>query len=101
MRALLFFLLLLIAPPLLATQQVARSGDQELHLLDTQCSHAGTLVHIKPEWRAEFKNARLLNKGTISFYGCWILADENTVFVIFEDGDAIDAPKKIFETVGT
>ena len=100
MRAIVFFLLILFSVPALATQRVARSGDQELHLLETQCSHAGTLVHLKPEWRAEFKNARLLHKGTIQFYGCWILADENTVFVIFEDGDFIEAPKKLFETVG-
>jgi hypothetical protein len=99
-KLLLAIALLLFASPLYATQQVVRAGEQELRLLETQCSHAGTLIHLKPEWHDRFKNARLLKNGTILFYACWILSDENTVFVMFEDEDSIFVPKKLIETEG-
>jgi hypothetical protein len=98
MRALLIAALLAAGPAV--AERVVRNGQHELRLLDTACSHAGTLGHIKEEWRAKFKNARLMHKGKIQHYGCWILADENTVFIMYEDGDVMEMPPQMFKEEG-
>jgi hypothetical protein len=88
-----------LATPVLA-EKVVRSGSMELRLLDSTCSHAGTLGLIRPEWGPKFKNARLMKDGKIVHYACWILADENTVFIMYEDGDYLEIPPHMFNEVG-
>jgi hypothetical protein len=90
---------LLVAGPALA-DKVARSGSAELRLMETQCSHGGTLAHLKPEWRAKFRNARLLNNGKIIHYGCWILTEEGDFYIQYEDGDHALLPTKLFAEEG-
>lgn len=69
----------------------------ELRLLDTPCSHGETLAALKEEWRAKFKNVRIISaKGFIDAYGCWIQHDEETVFVLLQDGSGLDFPLAAF-----
>lgn len=63
--------------------QGMRNGS-ELRLLETPCSHGETLGHLKPEFRAAFKNIRAKVRGQI-VYGCWIEEDDEA-YVIMEDG---------------
>ena len=100
MKAAVLALAALAAGTTVNAVQVARSGNTELRLLDSQCAHAGTLAHLKPEWRAKFKDARLMVNGNIAFFGCWILADEDTIYIQYEDGDAMEVPTKAFREVG-
>lgn len=63
-----------------------RNGDNEMHLYDGPCVHAGTLGHLQPQWRDKFKKAMATIGGKI-WYACWIEMNAESVFVIFEDGD--------------
>lgn len=66
----------------------------ELRLLETPCSHAGTLAVLKPEWRPKFKNLRLTS-GRDMHFGCWLEQGEVAV-LIFEDGSTGEAQLAAF-----
>jgi hypothetical protein len=57
-----------------------------LRLYESSCSHGGTLALIPEEYRKHFYNAKVLDrKGTILAFACWAEV-EDTVLLIFEDG---------------
>lgn len=61
-------------------------GSQELRLYESACSHGGTLALIPEEYRKHFHNAKVLDrKGTILAFACWAEV-EDTVLILFEDG---------------
>lgn len=99
MRALVLAALVAASPAF--ADQVVRNGGRELRLQDSSCSHGQTLSNIKPEWRDKFKNARLMKDGKIEFYGCWILAEDGLIFVLYEDGDHGEYPAALFSVEGT
>jgi hypothetical protein len=73
-------------------------GSQELRLYESKCTHAGTLAHIGPDHRANFKNARVLDpKATIIAFGCWIEAEPGVAFVWFENGQSTHFPLAKFK----
>lgn len=84
-----FLLSHLIAPLSARADLVNRSPEgAELRLMDSQCSHAETLVQIRPEWREKFRNARYSEGGTIRVYGCWIQEAGGIAVLIMEDGSS-------------
>lgn len=84
--------LMLVAGPARADLVVRnRESGAELRLLDTQCSHGGTLGHIKPEWRAKFKNLRYRGADGQLHYGCWMQRGD-TAIVMMEDGSGGGLP---------
>lgn len=69
----------------------------QLRLMDSPCTHAETLMQLNEPWRPKFKNARILDKkGGIEFYGCWIKHDEETAFVLLQDGSQVAVPLVLF-----
>ena len=91
--------LILAASPALAGDLVLKNKQTgaQLRLMDTTCSHAETMAHLKEEWRPKFKNARMLDaKGHIQFYGCWIQHDEDTAVIFLQDGGHIGLPLAAF-----
>lgn len=84
-------MLLLVAANAFSGDLVARNKETgaELRLLDSPCSHGETLGVLREEWRAKFRNARILNgKGFIEAYGCWLKQEDDTIVVILQNGSA-------------
>jgi hypothetical protein len=87
---------LLCAAPSFAGDLVARDKDAqaELRLMESKCSHGGTLAQLKEEYRDQFKNARLI-VGKTFIYACWIEKD-GTAIVLLEDGTFMPVPMSAF-----
>ena len=83
MRALILALLVF---PAFAGERIARDGKDYVRIIDSPCVHAGTLAHIRPQWRAKFQKAEASISGQ-RWFACWIEHDSGAIYVIFEDGD--------------
>jgi hypothetical protein len=94
MRALI--LAAAMCSPAFAGDLVARDKDAgaELRLMESACSHGGTLAILKEEWRAKFKNARMF-VGKEMTYACWVEKDGFAI-VLLEDGTFIPVPMSAF-----
>ena len=96
MRKLIAAILLAASPAFAAdVDMVAKNGADVVRLSDSPCVHAGTLGQLQPHWRAKFKKARAQIGGK-DFFACWI-ADENGVYILFEDGDEARVPMAMFK----
>lgn len=78
-------------------EAVLSNGRNVIHLSQNQCTHAATLAMLKPEWRAKFKDARATIDGRL-WSACWLLKDDGTVHLVFEDGDETDVPMAVFRS---
>lgn len=80
---------------------VAKTADNELRLLNSPCTHGGTLALLKPEHRPKFKKAIVMLK-TLMVYGCWVDTGEGAYFVMLETGGGFALPVTAFlEEPGT
>jgi hypothetical protein len=61
---------------------------------------AAVLENIKPEFHDAFKQA-FVSVGPRTHNGCWILADDATVYIILENGGSVSAPVSMFKPVET
>jgi hypothetical protein len=93
----LFFLLLLIAPPLLAATLVLHDGKgNTIRLYDSPCVHAGILGLIPAASRSEFKKAQVLLEGK-QLYACWTEDADGDPLVLLEDGRGAAFYRKSFK----
>jgi hypothetical protein len=74
---------------------VARGGANELRLLNTPCTNAAVLAHLKDEWHDKFKTAHA-TIGPRHFAACWIDTEQGAYFVVYEDGDQSAVPVGVF-----
>lgn len=85
----------LVASSALAGSRVATAPDGDfMRLHDVACSHAGTLAHIQPQHRPQFKKAMLRMNGA-QVYGCWIDMG-GAILIVLEDGRAAPFDPSIF-----
>ena len=85
---------LLAAGPAMA-DLVAKSGDNELRLLNTPCVNSAVLAHIRDEWRDKFK-AATAQLGANYFNACWIDTEQGAYFIVYSDGDQNVIPVRAF-----
>jgi hypothetical protein len=76
-----------LPPPSLA-DLVAKAGTDTIRLSEGACVHGGTLGHIRPEYREQFKKARASLNGQ-DWFACWIRMPNGDFFIMFEDGDQV------------
>lgn len=72
-----------------------KDSGAELRIMESACSHAGTLALIPADLRPQFKNARVLVNGMLKVYGCWSEVDDVAV-IIYENGFFDTVPMKAF-----
>ncbi len=94
MRALIVFLILLLAGPAWA-DLVARSGANELRLSQANCDNPAVLAAVGPTLGAKMRAATARVEGEI-YAACWVLYQGN-VYVIYEDGDQSAIPLSAFK----
>jgi hypothetical protein len=67
-----------------------KANGSELRLHDSPCVNAETLARLNEEWRGKFKAAKILNqKGHVEWFGCWIEHDEETAYILMQDGSQL------------
>lgn len=97
MRAIIFILAILLAPPLLAATLVLRDDNgNTVRIYESPCVHAGTLGLIPPDQRKNFQKAEALIGGQ-RFYGCWIDDADGDPLVLLEDGRGAAFYRKSFK----
>jgi hypothetical protein len=74
---------------------MARSGKNELRLMDTPCRSDTVRELLKEEWRNKFKAAHADVNGIV-YAACWIDTGRGAYFVIFDDGDTQVFPATVF-----
>jgi hypothetical protein len=74
---------------------VARGGANELRLLNTPCTNAAVLAHLKDEWHSKFKTAHA-TIGPHYFNACWIDTEQGAYFIVYSDGDQNAIPVRAF-----
>ncbi len=89
MRYLLILLALVCSSA--SADLVVSNGANELRLMQPACSNEGILQSLEYEWRQQFKQAQASIDGKL-YAACWIKADEEAVFVMYETGDGVDYP---------
>lgn len=83
--------------PAHAESYMAKSGKDKIVITPANCP-ASVSRHIKPEHVPQFRFAHVTLNGKL-FAACWTLADPQTIFVMYEDGDTGEVPVAAFELV--
>lgn len=90
-------LLAFLCGPAWADQVARTASGNELRLMDLPCSHGGTLLRLKAEWRDKFKKATATMSGKMVF-GCYIRIEEDGVFyILMEDAEGFALPFEAFK----
>jgi hypothetical protein len=96
MKQLLLSLMLLAScTPAPAESLVARTPSTTLTLTDKPCGE-GVKENLREEFRDQFKAAALVLHGK-HYTGCWILHEDDKVFVLMENGEAFFSPIRAFK----
>lgn len=99
MKAAIAFALILFAVSAFGADVMSlTAGDNTLTLQDTPCNKA-TAKRLKPEHVAKFRNATDKTAGP-TLNACWIITQNGTIFVVYEDGDGGEIPLSMFKRMG-
>lgn len=85
----------LLAAPVLADELVASNGDDSVRLSDSPCSSEQVLNRLKPQFRAELRDATAVVQGQ-TFKACWIV-NGHAAHLLYEDGDQGMIPLRDFK----
>ena len=84
--------------PAYGMEAVAKGdGGTVLRLSKRKCVDAGILDSLNPEHADEFMQAEArLNDKVLT--ACWVLADDDNVFIVFSNGKSMAMPTSAFRT---
>jgi hypothetical protein len=97
MKKLILLLVLLVATGCLAGERVARQGDDEVHVFDSPCVSAQTIIRIPENAREGWGKMQGRYQGE-RFFGCWRALGDN-ILILWEDGDQGLLPVQDFKPV--
>lgn len=95
MRFALFCAAALLAGPVLADELVASSGNDSVRLSSNPCSSEQVLNRLKPQFRAELRDATAVVQGK-TFKACWVI-EGRAAHLLYEDGDQGLIPLRDFK----
>lgn len=84
-------------PAASADSYMAKSGNDKIVITGEKCP-ASVAKHIKPEHIGQFRLAHVMLNNKL-FVACWTMAEPQTIFVMYEDGDTGQIPVAAFELV--
>jgi len=85
----------LLAAPVLADELVASSGSDSVRLSSNPCSSEQVLNRLKPQFRAELRDATAVVQGK-TFKACWVV-EGRAAHLLYEDGDQGLIPLRDFK----
>jgi len=85
----------LLAAPVLADELVASSGNDSVRLSSNPCSSEQVLNRLKPQFRAELRDATAVVQGK-TFKACWVI-EGRAAHLLYEDGDQGLIPLRDFK----
>jgi hypothetical protein len=85
----------LLAAPVLADEMVASSGNDSVRLSNSPCSSEHVLNRLKPQYRAELRDATAVVQGQ-TFKACWVVEGQ-AAHLLYEDGDQGLIPLRDFK----